>query len=183
MPTAEPKKARQPRAGSRKYPKGTIRTGGKKDLVTRVAGKSAEAIVNPETIKDWDMEELERGYRRSTNGTFHGRPPKIVPRAVIDELHRRKFILAIDQMKEMLPEALGVLRTIYMSPVAKDSDKIKAIELVIERILPARIDLGVDIKEPKFIAALTAAIVAGNEADEYTDDDVIDVEARETDAA
>lgn len=167
--------------------KGQVKTKGirpgRKDIVRRVAGRSAEAIVNPQSVKDWDMEELARGYRRNVNGNFSGPKPKIVPQAVIDELHRRKFVEAIDLMKTMMPEALEVLRTIMNSAVAKDADRIKAAEIIIERILPARIDISAQIKEPKFIAALTAAIVPGAAKDEHDEDDVIDVNGRETDAA
>lgn len=40
-------------------------------------------------LADWDMEELLRGKRRDKNGNFGGRPTKMIPREVHDELARR----------------------------------------------------------------------------------------------
>lgn len=161
--------------GKRVTPRGQKRAGG--DIRTRVHGRAADALVEPESVKEWDMEELERGYRRDKNGAFTGRPPKVIPRSIIDELHRRKFVIAIDWMKTMLPEALEILATIARDPKARDQDRIKACEIIIERILPARIDLGFNpSKEPKFIEALMAAIVPGDPKDDA-------IEAKAKDAA
>lgn len=64
-----------------------------KHTVMEVRGRQAELLTASRNgtldVSDWDLEELLRGYRRSKNGRFSGRPPSIVPREVHQELAKR----------------------------------------------------------------------------------------------
>lgn len=53
-------------------------------------GRTNAAILHgDEDLTLWSEEELIRGPRRDKNGSWSGRPPKVVPKAVHDELVRR----------------------------------------------------------------------------------------------
>lgn len=146
----------------------------------RVQGRMVDTILEQKDVKAWDDEELERGYQKDKGGKFRGNPPKVVPRVCHDELVRRRLVEGISLMKKNSLLAVEVLSKILESPAAEDRDKIKAAEIILKTVLPARLDLTVDVKQPKFIDALRAAIVPGDEADDIIDDDdILDVESRE----
>jgi hypothetical protein len=103
-----------------------------------------EAVLNPASIKDWDDEELARGMRRAHDGTFRGRPPKVVPKVVHDEAMRRLLARGQQLFKESFEDAIETLLEVATSESAENKDKIKAAIYVIERIAgktPEKIEL------------------------------------------
>src|SRR4051812_38504065 len=73
-------------------------------------GKSNLAILSGEAdLSLWTEEELIRGQRRAANGRWMGRPPKVVPKAVHDELVKRKLSKAYDLLDESIYDAVAVL--------------------------------------------------------------------------
>src|SRR5688500_3570828 len=60
-------------------------------------GKSNTAILRGEAdLSSWSEEELIRGQKRSASGRWQGRPPKVVPKALHDELVKRKMSKAYE---------------------------------------------------------------------------------------
>lgn len=60
-------------------------------------GKTNQAILNgTEDVRLWSDEELLRGQRKAKNGRWTGRPPKVVPLKIHEELTRRRLSEACD---------------------------------------------------------------------------------------
>lgn len=126
-------------------------------------GKTNAAILNGELdLSSWSEEELRRGQRRASNGRFHGRPPKVVPKAIHDELVKRLQAKARAKFDEDLYDAVAILGTIVRDSEASNADRITAAKLIIERALGKATER-VEIKSDQpWLVALQAGVVAVN---------------------
>lgn len=79
-------------------------------------------------------EELARGQIKSVNGIFEGRPPEFVPRAFHDACIRELLARGKVLYKENYIKAIEAMTAIAQSTTAKESDRIKAAQFVIERL-------------------------------------------------
>jgi len=154
--------------------------------IVRIAARTADAVDNPDSIKDWDDEELRRGRRRDKNGKFSGRDPIVVPTNCYREMMRRQFARANFLMVDNLEAAVEALTDIVTSSVSEDKDIIKAAQLLIDRVMgrnPERLE--VNVKQPLFLGILSGGIVPGPllEIEARRDDsDIIDAEVIDEEA-
>lgn len=136
-----------------------------RDMI-RIGPSAVDLFENPEQVLEWDDEELRRGMRRQPNGSFRGSEPIVIPRAVYNELWRRTTAQAMELMRESLPEAVAVLVQLAKSPHVQDRDRIKAIEMIMDRVLGKQVDTSIflggdmDKPKPKWESALDVAIVS-----------------------
>jgi hypothetical protein len=145
----------------------------------KVGKQTADLIEAPETIHDWDDEELERGQRKAKDGTFRGRPPTIIPTECHNELTRRVFERANRLMRSNLEAAVEQLTRIAQSDFADDNAKLKAIDMMMNRVLgkvPEKVDLKHEVAEPEWLKAMKEATIVGEVG---LGDEVIDVESEE----
>jgi hypothetical protein len=148
--------------------RGTSQRQRPRDMI-RIGPSAVELIENPESVLEWDDEELRRGQRRGPNGSFKGSPPAVIPRAVYNELWRRTTAQAMELMRESLPEAVALLLALAKSPNTQDRDRIKAIEMIMDRVLgkvPENVmfaETGVEGTKPKWATALDVAIVSSDD--------------------
>lgn len=99
-------------------------------------GKTNAAILNgDEDVSLWTDEELLRGQRKGKNGRWTGRKPKVVPTAVHHELTRRRMGQAYELMREDLVAAVQVLGSIVKDTEASNRDRLRAAELIMDRVL------------------------------------------------
>jgi hypothetical protein len=127
-------------------------------------GETNQAIMRgDEDLTLWDDEELIRGQRRDRNGRWSGRPPKVVPTAVHGELVRRRLSKAAELLRESVVDAALLLREVVTDEDADYGDRIKAANLIIERVMgktPESLLVKVE-HEPPWAVAIRAALVAG----------------------
>jgi len=133
-----------------------------------------------EDLTMWDEEELRRGYKRDKNGKWTGRPPKIVPRAIHDELARRMYDEATQILKNDLVAAVQLFGDLVRNPDVDPAVRLKAAQVIVERVMGkaqqnVKLDVGVQAKWEQAIAhsivsipaELAEAIVVGSyEADD-----------------
>lgn len=129
------------------------------------------AILNGEMdLSAWSEEELMRGQRRSRRGTWEGRPPKLVPKAIHDELVRRKMSEAHDLMRDNVVKATEVLIEIAEDKEVDPAVRLRAVGMIHDRVLgkaKERVEVAVEFTPmDQDIEAIT--VVWG--------DEVIDVE-------
>ena len=129
------------------------------------AGKANVAILNgDEDVRQWDDEELRRGQRRNKNGGWSGRPPKIVPKAVHDELVRRQYDAAARILRESLVDAVTLFAEIVRDVDADPAVRLKAGQLIVERVMgrePLRVNVEVKAKWEQAIEASIVSLPAG----------------------
>lgn len=87
------------------------------------------------SVEDLDDEELARGYPRDRNGRFSGRPPKVVPLTMYRHMQKEFFKRIEDKMRTALPDAVDMLAALATSPMAEDKDKLKAIDMLLTRVM------------------------------------------------
>ncbi len=124
----------------------------------RVGGATARILAGDEDVRAWDDEELLRGHRRDKNGTWVGRPPKVVPKMVHDELVRRKLRKAYELLADSVEAAVRVLVEIATDPQAEPAVRVKAATTILDKALPPK---PVDVHlthEPKWQLALEGGI-------------------------
>jgi hypothetical protein len=129
-------------------------------------GRTNQAILAGELdLSEWDDEELLRGQRKSKNGKFHGRPPKVVPMAVHHELVRRRISRADEILDETLELACLLLKQVIVDNDAPYADRIKAAGMVMDRVMGKAPDK-VEIKsDAPWLIALQAGIVRIGQAE------------------
>ena len=128
------RRARHPKAGKRPR--------------VRMARHLVEAMDRGD-LSDWDDEELRRGQKRDKNGHFRGRPPKIVPKILHDELTRRTLKEAQQLMQDNLVAAVKVLKDIALDDDVPPVDRVRAIDMMMTRIMgkpPERVEISASVK-------------------------------------
>jgi hypothetical protein len=93
-------------------------------------------IINGEVdLSIWDHEELLRGQRKNKRGTWTGRPPVLVPAALHKQLTKRRLQRATALLADSLVDAVLLLRAVINDKRASKLDRIKAAEIVIDRVM------------------------------------------------
>ncbi len=139
-------------------------------------GKTNLAILSgEEDLSLWSEEDLIRGQKRGKNGKWGGRPPKLVPKVLHDELVKRKLTRAYELLNESIYDAVAVLVDVAKDPEADASVRIKAATEILNRTIgkpteKVKLDLAV---KSRFEEACEAMIVP--------DDHVVEAESWEAD--
>jgi hypothetical protein len=100
-----------------------------------LVGKMAQLANGVLSVTDMDNEELARMQFRDKNGGFTGRPPANLPRVLVEQIKRELISRAMTELQGGLLPSLKALQTIVDSKDAKDSDKIKAASIYLDRML------------------------------------------------
>ncbi len=130
-------------------------------------GRSTAAVLRgDDDLSTWTLAELTYGARRNHLGHFP-RKPKVIAAAVHDELIRRKMKKAVRLLESKLHAGAKVLVSIIEDPDATNRDRLKAIQLLFERVLglPRQtVHLGIDNESIKpWQRMMVEAIVATEE--------------------
>lgn len=125
-----------------------------------------QAVQNKEYT--WDdfvgaltAEELARGQLMDKHGTFTGRPPSYVPKAFHDACIRELLGRGRVLYKENYVKAIQAMTEIAGSKTAKEADRIKAAQFVIERLegkVPDRLEIGVQDPWQQIISGIVAEV-------------------------
>lgn len=84
------------------------------------------------TVKDLDDDELAKMRVRSRDGTFSGRP-RAVPSHLAQQMQQEGIRRATELFRIAAPKAVRGLLEIAEDPDAKDSDRLKAYSLIMDR--------------------------------------------------
>jgi hypothetical protein len=109
-----------------------------------------QALLNGELdVSDLDNEELVRGYTRSADGTFRGRVPKVIPKAIHDRMVAELFQRSDAILRDSLIDAVETMRAVMTSPHADEGQRIKAAIWIFERLRGKTPDmLQIDMAKP-----------------------------------
>lgn len=122
-------------------------------------GKRNMAILTGEDdLSTWDEEELIRGQLRNKHGKWPNNPPKIVPKAVHDELVKRKLTKAYDLLNESIYEAVEILIDIAHDEDVDASVRLKAVKEILDRTIGKQ-PIAVLIEPSKLEKAFNAMLI------------------------
>ncbi len=148
-------------------------------------GKAVSAVLTgADDLSEWDEEELIRGQRKNKRGKFHGTAPKIVPKALHDELVKRKLTKAYDLLNESIYDAVAILIDIAKDERTDASVRLKAVKEILDRTIgkqPIRLKI-----EPNRMAEAFQAMLVPDEGDprslpQRSEHDIVDAEVVEDD--
>lgn len=143
---------------------------------------STAILRGEEDVSLWSEEELIRGQKKGINGGWVGRKPSVVPKAVHDELVKRKLSKSYELLRDNLVSAVQVLVEIANDKEASHSDRLKAATLIMERVMgkpTENVNLAVQAIEAPWQKALNLAIVGSLEqaaTRNATDGEIVDAE-------
>lgn len=162
---------------------------GKERALVRVGPMNTKILLGEEDLSEWSIEELRAGRRLSKDGTFNGRVPTIVPKALHDELVRRTLSEAERKLRDSLDDAVTALTDLVSDPKVDAKDRLKAAGMIMDRVMGKGVDkVEVTAELKPWEKALTGGIVAMDPEDlghsmEDFDDDVDDVDDEPDSAA
>jgi hypothetical protein len=145
----------------------------------RHVATASESIValytGQDELKNWDDEELRYGRRRDKDGGLRGKPPALIPKECHHELTRRILSYADGYMRDAVEDAIKQLTLIAHGKADAKKDQIKAIEMLLDRVLGKPED-NVNVKvDTPWMDVLMAGIVSTDEqAGEIIDAEVVD---------
>lgn len=128
----------------------------------RVSGRYAQLLLpedDPDhlSIEDLDTEELAQGRLKDKNGRFTGRPPKFLPRQIIDAMKSEHYKRVNAVLEESLSDVVKVMRGVAMDKYAEPAVRLKAAIYIYERFmgkLPDRIEVNKGDKVDKLISKI-----------------------------
>ena len=136
-------------------------TGNERALV-RIGKSNTRILTGQDDLSDWSDEELRMGQRMNRNGTFVGKQPKVVPKALHDELVRRTLNNANNLMRDNLEEAVRELVGIATSEAVEAKDRLRAISMIMDRVMgksPEKVEIS---GQSPWLVALQAGVVNVN---------------------
>jgi hypothetical protein len=149
---------------------------GKERALVRCGEGTTRVLVGIDDLSTWDEEELRRGRRRDKYGTFMGRDPVVVPKAVHDEMVKRTIEDAHKLLTENLQKAVEVLTEIVSDPDVDAKERLKGVSMVMDRVMGREPIVVAPAEGPaKWELALTGGIRSLKElGDKHTSDDLDD---------
>lgn len=120
----------------------------------RVGGRYAQLLLpedhpNHLSIEDLDIDELSKGRLKDKDGKFRGRPPKFLPRQIIDAMKKEHYKRVNAVLEESLSDMVKTMRSIALNPKADDAVRLKAAIYVYERFMgkvPDRVEVAGESK-------------------------------------
>jgi hypothetical protein len=106
----------------------------------RVGGRYAQLLLakdHPDhlSVQDLDTEELARGRLKDKNGKFSGRPPKFLPREIVDGMRNEHYKRVNAVLEESLSDMVKVMRDIAKDKKEDAGVRLKAAIYVFERFM------------------------------------------------
>lgn len=100
------------------------------------------------SVRDLDDEEVQRMRVKGKDGTFNGPMPSM-PSHLAQQFHREILNRANAQFRTALGDAVKMLAGVVSDPEASNNDKIKAANLIIDRVMgkaveTVRVEAGTD---------------------------------------
>lgn len=106
------------------------------DTYIRLRGRYAEFLNGLITVDDLDDEELAQGRLKSSDGTFRGRPPAVIPAEMVAAMRREWLSRAEAKLRDALMEVgLGGMIEIAKDKSIDPSVRLRAQQMIIERTM------------------------------------------------
>lgn len=106
------------------------------DAYIRLQGRYAQLVNGVISIEDLDDEEVSRGQLRASDGSFRGRPPKLVPHDLVQAMRREWLSRAESRLRDaLLKSGIGTLVALADDDTVDPGVRLRAAEKIIERTM------------------------------------------------
>lgn len=116
------------------------------------------------SVEDLDDEELARGQCKGADGRFGQTPPRMIPKAIHDQMVQQLFVRANDQLRHDLLGAVKALGVISSGEAFEPADRIKAATVIIDRVMGKTADVVIHKQDKPYEMILTS-IAGGSRAE------------------
>ncbi len=130
--------------------------------IARLPRSTTRVLNGEDDVRTWSDDELIRGQRKNKNGKWTGKEPKVLPAEAVRELTRRRFQRAYVLIADSLADGAEMLVSIAKDERAPYMARLKAIELMMDRVLgkpKESIQLEVEVDDAPWQKLMAAAIV------------------------
>jgi len=125
-------------------------------------------------LSGWSDEELRRGFRRDRNGGWSGRPPKVVPKRLHDELVKRVTDQAGRELRDNLVGAVRLYARVFQDNEAPLATRLAAADRIVDRVLgKAPVTVAASVTVQPWMEILDK-IVMKDGADDIEDAELVD---------
>lgn len=111
-------------------------------------GRYAQLLRGEISVEDLDDEELARGRLRASDGTFRGRPPKVVPADLVAAMRKEWIGRAEETLRAALHEhGIGTYVALAKDPEMDPAVRLRAADKIVERTMgkvPDRIHIAAE---------------------------------------
>lgn len=111
-----------------------IAAAAREDGLMKAKDRWAMLIAGTLTVKDLDDKEVEKMKVRNADGTMGGKR-RAIPSHLIQQFTQEQLVRANAKMRRALPETINVLVEILNDGSAKHSDRLRAAQMLQDRIL------------------------------------------------
>lgn len=106
------------------------------DMYLRLTGRFARFLNGEITVEDLDDEELAQGRLKASDGTFRGRPPRVVPAELVQAMRREWLSRAEAKLRDaLMDKGIGVLTQLAGDTTVDPAVRLRAANLIIERTM------------------------------------------------
>jgi hypothetical protein len=106
------------------------------DMYVRVTGRYALLMNGILSVEDLDDEELSRGQLKASDGSFRGRPPKMIPQELAQAMRREWLSRAEAKLREALYEGgIGTLTRLATDTTIDPGVQLRASQMLMERTM------------------------------------------------
>ena len=114
----------------------------------RLRGRYAQFLNGTITVEDLDDDELSQGRLKASDGSFRGRPPRVVPAEMVQAMRREWLSRAEAKLREALMEkGIGTLVSLAENEDIDPGVRLRAADKIIERTMgkvPDRIQIAAE---------------------------------------
>lgn len=106
------------------------------DAYLRLQGRYAQFLNGNIKVEDLDDDELAQGRLKAVDGTFKGRPPRVIPTEMVQAMRREWLSRAEAKLREALHQhGIGTLVDLAKNETIDPAVRLRAAEKIIERTM------------------------------------------------
>ena len=106
------------------------------DIYLRLQGRYAMLLQGVLKVEDLDDEELAQGRLKASDGTFRGRPPRVVPAELVQAMRREWLSRAESKLREaLMQKGIGTLVELAGDTNIDPAVRLRAADKIIERTM------------------------------------------------
>lgn len=111
-------------------------------------GRYAALLRGELSVEDLDDEEVSRGQLRASDGTFRGRPPRVVPQDLVAAMRKEWLARAEAKLREALHDhGIGVFVELASNEMVDPAVRLRAADMIVQRTMgkvPDRIQIAAE---------------------------------------